>query len=407
MKIRAITSFFDPLFNPDGGLLDTLSRCSADLSAALTASGYTVQSQRVATNPFPQWLHQVSRDEWYDRILALAQETTRLSWQYTSVGPALPSSIADFGMIPNILTTHPGLFAGGVLADRGILFPPAARAAANVITECAKKTPNGFTNLRFAALCNVRPYAPFLPAAYAETGQPPAIALAIECADEVVNAFDKAGSLESGRNELLAALEYHAKLMSEKCQAICDRYSVFFKGFDFSPAPYPEEWCSLGKALESLGVTQLGGFGSLAVAAYLASTLDMGHWQRTGFNGLMLAVLEDSTLALRAAEGALTIKDLLLYSAVCGTGLDTIPLPGETGAEQLTALLLDLGALSVRLNKPLTGRLMPIPGKNAGDETDFDFEFFARSRVMDLESLPVSYPLASANKIAIHPRNAD
>jgi hypothetical protein len=407
VKIRAITSFFDPLFNPDGDFLGNLSRCSAELSAALTATGYIVQSQRVATNPFPQWLHQVSRDEWHDRILNLAQETTRLGWQYTSVGPALPSSIADFGMIPNILTAHPGLFAGGVLADRGILFPPAARAAANVITECAQKTPDGFTNLRFAALCNVRPYAPFLPAAYAETGQHPAIALAIECADEVVNAFDKAGSLESGRNELLAALEYHANLMSEKCQAICDRYSVIFKGFDFSPAPYPEEWCSLGKALESLGVTQLGGFGSLAAAAYLASTLDMGKWKRTGFNGLMLAVLEDSTLALRAAEGALTIKDLLLYSAVCGTGLDTIPLPGETGAEQLTALLLDLGALSVRLNKPLTGRLMPIPGKNAGDETDFDFEFFARSRVMDLESLPVTDPLASASKAAIHPRNAD
>ena len=407
MKIRAITSFIDPLFNADDNSLENLSRCSAELTPSLTTMGYTVQSQRVATNPFPQWLHQVSRDEWQDRILALAQETTRLGWQYTSVGPALPPGIADYEMIPTILALHPALFAAGVVADRGILFPPAARAAAKVIVNSAILTPDGFANLRFAALCNVRPYAPFLPAAYAETGQPPAIALAVECADEVVNAFEKAEILESGRNEMLASLEYHASVMAEKCQAICDRYSVVFKGFDFSPAPYPEEWCSLGKALELMGISKLGNFGSLAAAAFLASTLDMGRWQKTGFNGLMLAVLEDSTLAQRAAEGTLTIKDLLLYSAVCGTGLDTIPLPGDTSEEQLLPLLLDLGALSVRLNKPLTARLMPIPGKKAGDETDFDFEFFARSRVMTLDSQPVMHPLASASKVAIQPRNSD
>ena len=158
-----------------------------------------MQSQRVATNPFPQWLQRVSRDEWQDRILALAQETTRLGWQYVSVGPALPSSIADYEMIPSILTAHPALFAGGVVADRGLLFhlPPGRQR--RLSWTARNKTPDGFTNLRFAALCNVRPYAPFLPAAYAETGQPPAIALAIECADEVVNAFEKAGSLESGQ----------------------------------------------------------------------------------------------------------------------------------------------------------------------------------------------------------------
>jgi uncharacterized protein (UPF0210 family) len=49
-------------------------------------------------------------------------------------------------------------------------------------------------------------------------------------------------------------------------------------------------------------------------------------------------------------------------------------------------LLLDLCALALRLDKPLTARLMPIPGKKAGDETNFDFAFFAPSKVMGLES---------------------
>jgi len=100
----------------------------------------------------------------------------------------------------------------------------------------------------------------------------------------------------------------------------------------------------------------------------------------------MLPVLEDSGLAQRAAEGRLSAEELLLCSAVCGTGLDVIPLPGDTNAEQLYPLLLDLAALALRLNKPLTARLMPIPGKKAGDPTEFDFTYFANSRVMPLRA---------------------
>jgi hypothetical protein len=108
----------------------------------------------------------------------------------------------------------------------------------------------------------------------------------------------------------------------------------------------------------------------------------------------MLPVLEDATLAARAAEGTLTIKDMLLYSAVCGTGLDTLPLPGNTTSAQITPLLLDLAALAQRLDKPLTARLMPIPGKKAGEATDFNFAFFANSRILALDSQPLQGPLA-------------
>ena len=85
----------------------------------------------------------------------------------------------------------------------------------------------------------------------------------------------------------------------------------------------------------------------------------------------------------------MTVRDLLLCSAVCGTGLDTVPLPGDTSPEQIAALLLDVAALALRLDKPLTARLMPIPGKAAGDPTGFDFAFFANSRVMGIEAAPL------------------
>lgn len=163
-----------------------------------------------------------------------------------------------------------------------------------------------------------------------------------------------------------------------------------FKGIDFSPAPFPSRERSLAEAAERLGVPAVGLAGSLAGMAFLAESLDRAQFPRTGFSGLMLPVLEDAVLAERAAQGSLTVTDLLLYSAVCGTGLDTIPLPGDVTVDQLSAILLDLAALAQRLDKPLTARLMPVPGKRAGDPTNFDFAFFANSRVMAIQAQPLT-----------------
>ena len=120
----------------------------------------------------------------------------------------------------------------------------------------------------------------------------------------------------------------------------------------------------------------------------------------------MLPVLEDAVLAGRAAEGTLTVKDLLLYSAVCGTGLDTVPLPGDTNAGQQAAVLLDLSALALRLDKPLTARLMPIPGKKAGDPTNFNFDYFVNSRVMGLEAEALKAPLSETRRFTLAPRHS-
>jgi uncharacterized protein (UPF0210 family) len=91
-------------------------------------------------------------------------------------------------------------------------------------------------------------------------------------------------------------------------------------------------------------------------------------------------------LARRAAECPPSLHELLLYSAVCGTGLDTIPLPEAVSEAELAGVYLDVAALSVALDgKPLTARLLPVPGAKAGDPTTFTFDYFANSRV-----LPVS-----------------
>jgi uncharacterized protein (UPF0210 family) len=93
-----------------------------------------------------------------------------------------------------------------------------------------------------------------------------------------------------------------------------------------------------------------------------------------------------------------------MYSAVCGTGLDTLALPGDISVEQIQAILLDLATLSTRLQKPLTARLMPIPGMQAGDETHFDFAYFSNSRVMAVKGAGLSGNLLGNGMLDIRAR---
>jgi hypothetical protein len=275
-----------------------------------------------------------------------------------------------------------------------------------VIKQAADFEAAGFANLRFAALANVPPWAPFFPAAY-HAGNGSAFALALEAADLAIDAFSNANDLAAARRSLVDQVEENANKLESVARQLSSIYQVVFNGLDFTLSPFPHKDRSIGTALEALGLPAVGFQGTLAAATFITDTLDRASYTRCGFNGLMLPVLEDAVLALRASEGLLSINDLLLYSSVCGTGLDVIPLPGDTSAAQIEAILLDLSALALRLDKPLTARLMPIPGKNAGDATGFDFEYFANSRVMSLKAAPLTGLLNGNENIPLSPRHKE
>jgi uncharacterized protein (UPF0210 family) len=403
MKIRSITYFCNPKYPLEEKILQKAGKFLADAKSAYEAAGYEVQTVRLATIPFPKLLG----DEHINKLLELTNQIAgiaeALNIGYVSLGPALPESPRSYEVIPDAIFVSKNVFFGGVMADktRGIHLA-AVRACAEVIVKCAPIEPNGFANLQFAALANVPAGAPFFPAAYHDK-EKPAFAIATESADLAVQAFENAKSIEEGRNNLTSEIEMHGKKLAKISSSLVST-SPKFLGIDFSLAPFPDDAHSLGNAVEKMGVPKIGLHGSLAAAAILTEAIDRADFPHTGFSGFMQPVLEDSVLAKRAEEGTLTIKDALLYSAVCGTGLDTIPLPGDTTAEQLVPLLLDLSALAVRLDKPLTARLMPIPGKKAGDETSFDFPFFAQSRVMALDSDELKSPFNQKEVLQIKKR---
>ena len=389
MKIRSITCFIDPSYPLNGQKLKTAGEFLRLAQPAFVESGYEVQSSRLATIPFTTLLP-------VDKLGGLARlahelevAAGELGYAYVCLGPALPSVPESYPSIPEALAATQNTFFSGLMTtpDKKVSLQ-AIRECAQVIQRASTISPNGFANLRFAALANVQAGSPFFPAAYHQGGEP-TFALATEAADLAVKHSPRLQSLEEARRNLVSAMETHARRLTEAAHQVEQITGVRFGGIDFSLAPFPDEQISIGTAMERLGVPLLGMHGSLAAAAILADTMDQAEYERAGFSGLFLPVLEDATLARQAAEGSLHVMDLLLYSAVCGTGLDTIPLPGDASTHQLSAVLLDLASLSLRLVKPLTARLMPIPGKKAGDPTGFDFNYFANSRVMALNALPL------------------
>ncbi len=134
---------------------------------------------------------------------------------------------------------------------------------------------------------------------------------------------------------------------------------------------------SLVEAYEVLlGKGGFGGPGTLAVSRVitgaLASIRDSGRVKLTGYCGLMLPPLEDTGLAAAMQSGAVTVPDIMMYSSVCGLGLDTVPIPGDTPARAIALRMADLAALAYKLDKPLSCRLFPVPGASAGDAVSFD-----------------------------------
>ena len=404
MKIRSITYFSNvgwPIRE------EKVNEAGIFLTAAkveFQKVGFEVQTTRLATIPFENTLGA----DLIGLLPRMAQKVEALlpahGIDYASLGPVLGNVSESFDMVSDALAVTKNIFFSGVIAEQstGINLKN-IKYISKLILENAKSSPDGFTNLRFTALANVRPGSPFFPAAY-HSGDAPTFAIAVEAADLALMAFDGASSLEDAADRLRTAVNGVVNRLNSVADNLKYRFGIRYGGIDFSLAPHPDPQTSIGAAVEKLGIPAIGLHGSLAAAGFIMGTLDKCDIPRAGFSGLMYPVLEDSTLAKNVADGVLSVKDLLLYASVCGSGLDTVPVPGDVSVGQLSAVLLDVAVMSLRLNKQLTARLLPIPGKVAGDETSFKFDYFVNSKVMALESQPLGGLFAQDGIIQIAPR---
>ena len=305
MKIRSITYFLDLQSSLNLEDFQHAVDFIANARPAFDTAGYEVQTVRIATPPFPKQVPSLDISLLVEHANRLEEKAKNAGFDYVSLGPALPEYPESYQLIPEVLSKTELVFLTGLMTtSNGGVSIPSVRACAQVIQQASAISPDGFTNLRFAALANVPPGAPFFPAAY-HGGESPTFALAMEAADLAVDAFSNAASLKDARKSLIDCIEHHAKKLTHISISLAEKLPVTFGGIDFTMAPFPEEALSFGTAMERIGVPAVGQHGSLASASILADTLDRASFQRAGFNGLMMPVLEDAKLAARAADGKL------------------------------------------------------------------------------------------------------
>lgn len=401
MKIRSITLFTPPAALSDAAELSALSDFAQTARHTYEEAGFEVQTTRLATNLFEALPPSTSKAETVDRVTDIEASSRDLGFEYVALGPATHRTQR---WIPELLAATEGVFATAhiVSPETGVLDGTAIRNAAYVIHEAANLE-EGFGNLRFAALANVPEGTPFFPGAYWTQAQP-AFGIATQSADLAVDACRDAKDAAEMHARLVKAVEANARRLEATAQILETDYGLAFAGTDFSLAPFPGEACSIGGALESLSGTTLGAAGTLTSAAVVADALQRAEFHHAGFCGVMMPVLEDSVLAQRAADGWLNLGELLQWSAVCGTGLDTVPLPGTASEDAIRSVLFDVGALSARLAKPLTARLMPLLGKSAGDPVHFDFPYFADGGVLALDGEHAHSLLLETERLPLHAR---
>ncbi len=351
--------------------------------------GYEVQTVRLSTRPvlddLADWSH--------DRLLTYVQELQGMlddaGLSFCSLGPA-QAARQDFplervDLVADILAATSAVNMTVQLAtDERAPRMDAALRCARVMKRLAKETPEGFGNFRFAALACVAPGHPFFPAAYHDG--PTSLAIGTQCVGVVADAIRSMQRNDGEPLDLMIASEHIQQALEERLASVVDigrkfaaEQQMTFGGIDLSPAPLGDD--SIAGALEMCDYGHIGAPGTVAIAAALTHALKHTNLPTCGYCGLMLPVLEDAVLGKRWQEGLLHVHQLLLYSSVCGTGLDTIPLAGNTSEEEIAHLLLDVATLATRLHKPLSARLFPVPGKQAGELTMFTSPYLTNTVV--------------------------
>ena len=345
--------------------------------------GYEIQTVRIATQPLSQYLHGKSRTEALADLKKI-DEVLSARNAILSIGPVITDDRhdAEFASWAAQLVkeTKNINFSVTVASEQGI-HAQTALTAAEAIVAISKGSPGGEGNFRFTAAANCLPGTPFFPVAYHRG--PAAFSIGLESPPLLQEAFAQAKDIEDAKARLKTLLESELGPVEKLALDIARTERREYLGIDTSPAPSKD--ASIGAAIEALTHLPFGSSSTLAACAAITEVLKGLKIKTCGYSGLMLPVLEDPVLATRAAEGRYTVRELLLYSSVCGTGLDVVPLAGDTSVGELAALIRDVAALSTKLHKPLSARLFLIPGKKAGDRAEFSNPFLTSSVIMKLD----------------------
>jgi uncharacterized protein len=374
-KVRAVTAFV------------RLERASYqdEIAAALSVlratkgefekQGYEVETIRIVTQPLAELVNGQSEAQALG-FLKILDDLGSKEGFIPSLGPAMMRDTDDprtMRLLEKALSTLSNVDANSIIADDDGIHWKVIRETAALVHYVTTHSPHSQGNFGFTATAMVKPYGPFYPGTY-HTGAGRQFSIGFEGANVVQEVFARTrGDFSGSVAELTKQLTVHAKVAEIIGERIAVAKGWAFMGVDPTPAPLGD--VSIGAAIETYTGAKFGSSGTMTAALIITSAVKAVPVKQVGYSGLMVPVMEDKLLAQRWAEGSINTDDLLAYSAVCGTGLDTVPFPGDISVEQMARIFGDVAALAWKWKKPLSARLQPVAGKKAGDQTEFSSRF--------------------------------
>ncbi|MGA7222647.1 MAG: DUF711 family protein [Candidatus Acidiferrales bacterium] len=382
-KVRAITAFVRLDRATYQAQIQDALQLLHTAKAAFEKSGYEVETLRITTQPFPEYTRGLTDDQ----VLAFFRDYDALAVKEgfdAAIGPAMSKDSDDpheAELLGRIIAQSKTLEGSVSIAGEDGIHWNSIRAAASVIKYLEANTPHSQGNFNFTAAAWLPSGTPFYPASY-YAGEGKQFAIGLESANVVGEVLASTKSPSEAEERLKSVLGAHAAKIEKTAMEISAATGWRYGGIDLSPAPMKD--VSIGRAIENFLGAPLGSSGTLSTAALITRSLRAIPVKQSGYSGLMLPILEDTVLAQRWSEGRLSIDAMLAYSAVCGTGLDTVPMPGDVTQRQLEAILGDVASLSVKWHKPLSARLQPVAGKKPGEMTEFDDPYLVNAKIQPL-----------------------
>ncbi len=253
-----------------------------------------------------------------------------------------------------------------------------------IIKEAADLTSDkdGLACAKLCVFANIPQDVPFMAGAYLGLGEPEAVInVGVSGPGVVKKAIDRA--VEDNPNLDLGQISNVIKQTSFKVtrageligREVADTLGIGFGVVDLSLAPTPNVGDSVGEIFQSLGLLSIGVPGTTAALALLNDAVKKGGAFASsyvgGLSGAFIPVSEDLNISESAEKGFLSLEKLEAITSVCSVGLDMVALPGETSADTISAIIADEAAIGVVNKKTTAARLIPVPGKKAGDKAHF------------------------------------
>jgi uncharacterized protein (UPF0210 family) len=267
-----------------------------------------------------------------------------------------------------------------VASSRSGINMDAVRDMGRVIKATAEKTArrDGIGCAKLVVFCNAPEDNPFMAGAFHGPGEGESCLNVGVSGPGVVKAALEAHR-GAGFDELADVIKKTAFKITRMGQLVgmeaARRLGVPFGSLDLSLAPTPAVGDSVARILEEMGLESAGTHGSTAALAMLTDMVKKGGVMASthvgGFSGAFIPVSEDEGMVAAVRAGAIGIDKLEAMTAVCSVGLDMAALPGDTPADTISAIIADEMAIGMVNNKTTAVRVIPAPGKKAGDWVEF------------------------------------